>query len=89
MALTFFKTPKNRKYNYKPVYYNKEKEERENRYKSSLGNKSEDYNEEELRTRIQQRWKRNTGVREKRSSNIRLIIIILALALIVYWLFFR
>lgn len=89
MALTFFKTPKNRKYNYKPVYYNKEKEERENRHKSSLGNKSEDYNEEELRARIQQRWKRNTGVREKRSSNIRLIIIILALALIVYWLFFR
>ncbi len=88
MALTFFKTPKNKKFNYKPVYYDKKKDEREKRQKSAIEDEPDNY-EDALRARMQARWKRNAGAKEKRTSNTRLIIIILALALVLYLFFLR
>jgi cytochrome c-type biogenesis protein CcmH/NrfG len=88
MAITFFKTPKNKQFNYKPVYYDSKEEERKDRLKGALEEEGEDY-EIALRRRMQARWKRNSGVKDKKTSNTRLIVIILALVLITYWIFFR
>lgn len=86
MALTFFKTPKNKKYNYKPVYYDQKKEEREKRLKAVSEDDPEAY-AEALRNRLDLRWKRNAGARSKKASNQRLFVILLVMFLLVYLLF--
>lgn len=87
MALTFFKTPKNKQFNYRPLYYDQKKEEREKRLKSALEETDRDY-EQALRERMRMRWKRNTGAKEKKASNQRLIIILLVIFLLFYLVFF-
>ncbi len=88
MALTFFKTPKNKQFNYKPVFYDKKKEEREKRLKSALEDDGGDY-QQALRDRIRMRWQRTAGNKDKKSSNQRLLIIILIISVLVYLVFFR
>jgi hypothetical protein len=87
MALTFFKTPKNKVFNYKPLYYDKRKEEREKRLKSALEEGGDDY-AGALRERMQMRWKRNTGVKDRRASQQRLVIIVFIIGLLFYLIFF-
>lgn len=87
MALTFFKTPHNKQYSYKPVFYDKKKEEREKMAKAAIEEDSENY-EKALRERMQMRWKRTSGARSRRSSNQRLIVIFVVMFLLVYLLFF-
>ena len=86
MALTFFKIPRNKKFNYRPVYYDQKKEEREKRLKSALEEGSENY-EQALRDRIQMRWKRTAGKRDRKASNQRLIIILVVIGLLFYLAF--
>lgn len=88
MALTFFKTPKNKQYNYKPVFYDQKKEEREKRLKAAVEEDGADY-EQALRDRMRMRWKRTAGIKEKRSSQQRLIIIVVIISLLTYLIFFR
>ncbi len=87
MALTFFKIPKNKKYSYKPVYYDQKKEEREKLQKAAIEQDSENY-EKALRERMQMRWKRSTGARSRRASNQRLVIIFVIMFLLLYLIFF-
>ncbi len=87
MALTFFKIPRNKKFNYRPVYYDQKKEEREKRQKAALEENSGDY-EKALRDRLQMRWKRTSGVRSRRASNQRLLIIFVVMFLLLYLIFF-
>ncbi len=87
MALTFFKIPRNKKYNYRPVYYDQKKEEREKREKAALEQDSENY-EKALRDRLQMRWKRTSGARSRRASNQRLVIIFVVMFLLLYLIFF-
>lgn len=86
MAITFFKTPKNKKFNYRPLYYDQKKEEREQRMKSAVEEGSDNY-EQALRDRIQMRWKRTTGKRDRKATNQRLIIIFVVIALLAYLAF--
>jgi hypothetical protein len=86
MALTFFKTPRNKKFNYRPLYYDQKKEEREFRLKSALEDDKENY-EQALRERMRMRWKRSSGAREKKTSNQRLIIILIVIFLLFYLVF--
>ncbi len=90
MAITFFKTPRNKKFNYKPVYWDKAKEEREKRLKSAMEQKGEgkDY-AEALRERMQMRWKRTSGSKVRRNSNLRLIVVLAFIAFIFYYIFLR
>jgi CRISPR/Cas system endoribonuclease Cas6 (RAMP superfamily) len=88
MAITFFKTPKNKHFNYKPVYWDKAKEEREKRMKSALQDNDKEY-AQALRERLELRWKRSTGATARKNSNIRLVAIIFLLALVSYYLFIR
>lgn len=88
MAISFFKTPKNKKYNYRPVYYDAKKEEREKRLKTAYEENPENY-EKALRDRLQMRWKRTAGSRDRRGSNQRLIVILVVIFLLTYLMFFR
>ncbi len=87
MALTFFSIPRNKKYNYKPVYYDKKKEERKKREKAALEEDTGDY-EKALRERMQMRWKRTSGKRTRRASNQRLVIIFIVMFLLLYMIFY-
>ncbi len=87
MALTFFKTPRHKKFNYKPVYYDKKKEEREKRQKAALEEDHKNY-EKALRDRLQMRWKRTAGARTRRASNQRLVVIFVVMFVLVYLIFF-
>jgi len=86
MAISFFKTPKNKQYSYKPVFYDAKKEEREKRHKSAVESNPDDL-ETGLRERMHTRWRRGTGTRERKASNQRLIIIIVVIVLLGYLFF--
>ncbi len=87
MALTFFKTPRNKKFNYRPVYYDQKKDERDQRLKSAFEEENADY-EKALRERMRTRWKRTSEARSRRASNQRLVIIFVIIFLLFYLVFF-
>lgn len=90
MALTFFKTPKNKQYNYKPVYYDARKEAIEklskSAYEESKSGKKE--YEKALRDRMQLRWKRSSEAKSRKASRTRLLVVLVALFLLVYLIFY-
>jgi hypothetical protein len=88
MAISFFKLPRHKHFNYKPVFWDKAKEEREKRMKTAYEDKDQDY-ATALRERMEMRWKRSTGARERKSSNLRLIAILFSIGLVLYLIFFR
>ena len=88
MKLIGIRTPKPRKYSYKPVYCDPVKEAQENRLKESglSGNQPGS----ELRMRIQLRMNRkklDEKIR-KRSRKMSILFTILLLLLILYYIFF-
>lgn len=87
MAITFFKTPRNKKFNYKPVYYDKKKEEMEMLKKSAIEEGSDNY-EAALRERMRMRWKRSSGSRDRKASMQRLVVIFVVIFLLFYLVFF-
>ena len=90
MALTFFKTPKNKHFNYKPVYYDARKEALEKLSKTAYSeskDENKDY-EKALRDRMNLRWKRSTQSKARAASRGRLLIILVILFLLVYLIFF-
>ena len=89
MALTFFKTPKNKQFNYRPIYWDKAKEERDKRLKTAFEDTSgKDYSEA-LRERMDMRWRRNSGTRARRNTNLRLMVVLAFIALLFYYIFLR
>ncbi len=90
----FFKLPKHRQFNYIPMYYDQEKEERmerERRIRKEMGLENEKPDE---RTSLIQRgsFRKNISqsqVRSNRNSNIRLVVILGVLLLVTYLLLFR
>lgn len=100
MRIFFFKTPKPRPYRHKFIYYDPEKEERqerEERVNKELGIKDENKPFVTSIKRGSFRRMYEDGVevnnnndfkRQKRASNIRLLIIILILLVIVAYLYF-
>lgn len=89
MAITFFKTPKNKKFDYRPIYYDAKKEEMEKKYGKTGKKSGEAGYEADLRERMQAKWRRRSATRDSQSSNKRLILIIVGLAIAVYFLLFR
>ena len=86
-----FKLPEYRKFNYRPFYYNPEKEEREARLRK-LQLETDNKPEGQFTPSIQRGAMRAYFKRSEKSvkqSNIRLIIIIFFLLLISYFLLFR
>lgn len=86
MALTFFKTNKNKQFNYKPVYWDKAKEERDKRLKTALEETNKDY-AEALRERMEVRWKRTSSQSAQKNANLRVLAILLVIGLFFYYIF--
>ena len=87
MKIVFFKRPKPRKFNYKPLYYDPVKEEMEERRKELEGI-SEGDPRARLKAEIRRKWRRNDEERPSTNQGIRIIIYLLIIALSVYFIFF-
>lgn len=86
-----FKLPEYRKFTYRPLYHDPEKEEREARLRKlqqETGNRADgQYTPGIQRGTMKSYYKRNETV--KKQSNIRLILIIFFLLFVTYLILFR
>ncbi|MBA7536432.1 hypothetical protein ES705_28696 [subsurface metagenome] len=89
MALNFFRTYKNKQFNYTPLYYSRQKEELEERIKriesEEKGIKDENYTPGIIKGSF--RHIRSLRAKSERGSAIRVIVIALILLVLVYYLF--
>jgi hypothetical protein len=87
MSLFFTRRPKPRKFDYRPVYYDAEKEELEERRKELEGIQEGDP-KARLKSAMRRKWRRRDEEKDKSSSAIRTIIYLIIFGLSVYLLFF-
>jgi len=88
----FFKIPRHRQFNYQPLYYDPNKEEREERnreIKRDLGltDEKREYRPTIRRGSMRAYFKGNK--RSERNSNIRLVLIIIFLLFLAYFLLYK
>lgn len=88
----FFKIPRHRQFNYQPLYYNPEKEERESRnqeIRKEMGivEVEKEYKPTIRRGSMQSYFKANK--RATRNSNLRLVLIIVFLLFLAYFLLYK
>jgi hypothetical protein len=90
MRFVTFRTPKPKRFSYKPRYYDKDKETLEKR-KAELGYDSELTHRESLRLQMSKKWKKsdndNFG-RSKMSQAVSYIFILLIIVGGIYMIFF-
>ncbi len=79
---TIFKQGRARNFNYQPMYYDEEKERAEE-LKRKYAGEPEKLTREDFRGQMRSDWSRNRG-KQAGSSNIRLVVIAIALFLITY-----
>ncbi len=95
MKFTFIKLPRHRQFNYSPIYYDEKKEaqkERERRVREELGltleeEKGRGYADRirgSMRSRIKSHFE--VARKERKKSNLRLVIILIVLMTIFYYL---
>jgi hypothetical protein len=86
----FFKLPRNKQFNYQPLYYDQDKEERisrEKRIARELGIDKDDKNVSRItRGSMKEYFKRDN--RARKQSNLRLVFIAIILFIIAYLLLF-
>jgi len=87
MKLTFFHRPKSKQFDYKPLYYDKEKDEREQR-KKELGIIGSNDKTTLFRGDLQRRWKKDRANQKSQQSKIRFLIYLLLIIFTVYIFFF-
>jgi hypothetical protein len=87
MKITFYKRPKPRQFNYKPLYYDQEKEEAEERKKFREGLNSDDP-KERLRNEIRRRWKRDKAPAKSTTGFLRIFFFVMFIGYILYVVFF-
>jgi hypothetical protein len=83
LKVKFFHTPKAKKFNYTPLYYNPDEEEKKKRRDRATGQAAPG---ESIRGQFTERRKRQS--KTGRMSNVRVFIIIGVLLLIAYYLIF-
>lgn len=85
MKFSFFDLPKPKRFNYKPRYYNAQKDELEQRIKAHELSK-EQTEEERLRIKMKNDWERELSKRKvtTKSNRMTLWIMIALVALILY-----
>ncbi len=97
MALKFFHLPKGRQFNINPRYWDPQKEESENRekrMKTELGIVDEEDRNRPFKPNLKGQFRISAGPSSKstsdarKTSNIRLLILIVSLSLVAYFLFF-
>ena len=89
----FIKLPSHKRFEYTPRYWDPEKEEREDRIrriKAEMGIEiPSDPNRSTIKRGSFRQARQKTKVRATRSSNIRLLVILAALLLLAYLIFYR
>lgn len=91
MAISFIKLPKYRQFEYKPRYWDPEKEEREARIREIKRDMGYEMPSDPTRTTIRRgsfRQRQKQKVKASRASNIRLLVILAVLFIIAYLIFF-
>jgi len=91
MIAPFFKTRKNKSFNFKPRYYNENREELEKRYAQIAAelNKEATSNNPHFRGNLKEQWKSNKNTSNfSKKSNFRLLVIFALLCMIAYYLFY-
>lgn len=86
MQIVFFKRPKPRQFDYKPLYYDEEKERKEERRKALAD--AERGIKTNLKRDIDLRWRRIDRRNRHRSKSINLLIYLVVVALLIYFMFF-
>lgn len=90
---SFFKIPKNRQFEYKPTYYNQSKEElkeRVRRIKQDVEReKNSDNHRAGLKEKMHQKWSRADQRKTHKRSNLIILILAGALALLAYFYLYR
>lgn len=88
MIRFLFKTPQHKTFNHKPIYYNPEAEDLKRRVAQSAGTDA-NYSGNLQKGNLKEAWGRNTRIASsKKSSSIRLVIIIIGLSLLAFRLFY-
>lgn len=90
MAISFIKLPRHKQFEYKPRYWDPEKEEREERIKEIKREMGIEVPSVPGRTTIRRgsfRQRQKQKVKATRASNIRLIVILAVLFIIFYLIF--
>ncbi len=87
MNIVFFRRPKPRPFNYKPIYYDPEKEEEQER-KKALGLIEEKDSHERIRAGMRRHWRRPEAGPEKGYNVIRVFFYIVFFAFAIYFIFF-
>lgn len=86
MQIVFFKTPKPKQFEFKPRYYDEEKERKEKRRKqmeqSGQGNTSF------MRSEIDRKWRNIDRKNRGKARGINLLIYLAVIAMFVYFMFF-
>jgi hypothetical protein len=88
MKLIGIRTPKPRKYSYKPVYYDPVKEDRDNRFKEAGFNDNQVGSELRMRMQLRMNRKKLDERIRKRSRMMSILFTLLLLLLILYYIFF-
>lgn len=86
MKFTFFRTSKPKAFEYKPLYYDAEKEEREQRKKELRLDDSSDH-KSFYRGELQRKWRRGKSD-QKKNTRMRTTIYLAILLFAVYYIFF-
>lgn len=97
MIFSFFRTPRHNRFHYQPLYYDERKEERERRNKEILREMGvQDASEQDgvyrpnIKGQMRRKMQRpNEAIsKQRRMSNIRLVVIFLFLSAAFYFLLF-
>ncbi|MBP7679270.1 MAG: hypothetical protein KA096_02510 [Bacteroidales bacterium] len=87
MSFFFFRKPKPRQFNYKPLYYDPDTEEAMERKKIREGLQSSDPGER-LRAQIRRRWRKESAPADSRPQVIRFAFYVIIAAFAIYFIFF-
>ncbi|HOW31087.1 MAG TPA: hypothetical protein PLP88_05940 [Bacteroidales bacterium] len=88
MALIGFKTSKPRQFNYKPLFYNKQQEEFEQKLKK-VREQDSNKSEPDMRQQMNELWARRRNTTTRTNRNMRNLLFAIALvALLLYLIFF-
>ena len=86
MQITFFRTPKPKQFNYKPRYYDEEKERQEQRRKELMGDGQG--NTINIRRQIERRWRKEDRQNRDKSRRMNVLVYILVAVILIYFIFF-
>lgn len=91
MKIVFFRRPKPKQFDYKPIYWNPEKEEQEERRRRierAGGLKNIDDIKDDLRYNINRQWRRGKQESTRSFNTLRFLIYLFMIVFFVYVIFF-